>query len=251
MPHATQKLIRKNVMIAKTDTRVKLLISILFSIITILISNTLAQILCLFSAFILYFISKVSLAQILKPLLAVNIFMAFAWLTLLWQLSFHSSQIIISYNPDGLLLALSITLKSNAILIAWRSLLYHDDINSLLQALASWHIPDKLLVIIYLVFRYGLLINEEYKRLERAMRMRGFKLKLSWHGLRSFSHLLATLLIKSFDRAERVYLAMLCRGFTGKFYYYSNLRWQRSDFVFLTVSVSWLCLLLLGSKLYL
>jgi cobalt/nickel transport system permease protein len=41
------------------------------------------------------------------------------------------------------------------------------------------------------------------------------------------------LLVKSWDRAERVHGAMLCRGFRGRFYSLTSFRTRPADYLFL------------------
>ena len=45
-----------------------------------------------------------------------------------------------------------------------------------------------------------------------------FEPSTSLRTYKTFANLVAMLLLKSYDRAERVYDAMLCRGFKGRYY---------------------------------
>jgi cobalt/nickel transport system permease protein len=45
------------------------------------------------------------------------------------------------------------------------------------------------------------------------------------------------LLVRSYDRADRVFQAMLCRGFHGVFYSLKTFSWQRRDWLFLVTSL--------------
>jgi cobalt/nickel transport system permease protein len=53
------------------------------------------------------------------------------------------------------------------------------------------------------------------------------------------------LLVRSYDRAESVFQAMLCRGFHGVFYSLQTFSWQRRDGFFLTVSLLAMAVLLI------
>jgi cobalt/nickel transport system permease protein len=78
------------------------------------------------------------------------------------------------------------------------------------------------------------------------MKIRGFKPRTNLHTYRSYAYLAAMLLVRSFDRAERVFQAMLCRGFNGTFYSLRTFSWERRDRIFLAAS-----LLVLAGLLYL
>jgi len=64
------------------------------------------------------------------------------------------------------------------------------------------------------LYRYLVLLGEETGRLLRARELRAFGRPL---GLAEFGTLAGHLLIRTWQRAERVYMAMLARGFTGSF----------------------------------
>ena len=64
------------------------------------------------------------------------------------------------------------------------------------------------------------------------MKIRGFQPRTNLHTYRSYAYLAAMLLVRSYDRADRVFQAMLCRGFHGVFYSLRTFSWQRRDGVF-------------------
>lgn len=154
--------------------------------------------------------------------------MIFVWLVLPWRFDFGGGPLL-AFNAAGAGMAFGITLKSNSIFLAWVALLYQIPFNNILQALGSWRVSPKLLALLFFIYRYGLILRGEYARMQAATRTRGFRPRLNWHSLRTISQLAACLLLRGFDRAERVYQAMLCRGFSGQFYFFNNLKWQKND----------------------
>jgi cobalt/nickel transport system permease protein len=50
------------------------------------------------------------------------------------------------------------------------------------------------------------------------MRVRGFVPRTNMHTYKSYAYLVGMLLVRSYDRAERIHKAMLCRGFNRKYY---------------------------------
>ena len=47
--------------------------------------------------------------------------------------------------------------------------------------------------------------------------------------------MIGALLLKGFERGERVYKAMLCRGFKGRFYSLQEFATDRNTWIFLTL----------------
>lgn len=85
-----------------------------------------------------------------------------------------------------------------------------------LLATAGWlRLPDVLVEIANLMYRYLFLLLDEAQTVRLAQQTRlGYS---HWReGLRSTSALFAVVLIRTYDRANRVYQAMTARGYTGE-----------------------------------
>ena len=61
---------------------------------------------------------------------------------------------------------------------------------------------------------------------------RGFRPRLDRHTYRSLGYLVGMLLVRSFDRAERILAAMKCRGFQGHFFILDHFAFGRRDAAF-------------------
>lgn len=84
----------------------------------------------------------------------------------------------------------------------------------ILGGLEKLRVPAPLVSIATFMLRYLNVINDELGRMKIARESRGFEER----GLRSWRILAQTvgaLFIRSYERGERVYLAMLSRGFIG------------------------------------
>jgi cobalt/nickel transport system permease protein len=95
--------------------------------------------------------------------------------------------------------------------------------------------PEKLAAMLSLMTRYVTVIRDEFERLVWAMKIRGFKASTSLHCLRSYANLAGVLLVRGLDRGERVYAAMLCRGYKGRFYFSLERPINRTDVLSLIV----------------
>jgi len=86
--------------------------------------------------------------------------------------------------------------------------------NDMVAGLRRLRVPDQFVQIFAAMVRYVHVVGAEARRMNRARTARGFTAK----GPRSWSVLgqsLGTLFIRSYERGERVHLAMLSRGYTG------------------------------------
>ena len=138
----------------------------------------------------------------------------------------------LAYNPAGTHLAWLITLKTNAILLAVLALLASNPVNDILHALAHLKVPPKLVTMFLLFYRYLHVLHHEYLRLRQAVVVRCFQPGTNLHTYRTYGQLMGVLLLRSLDRSERVYHAMLCRGFSGTFWLLDHFAWRRADTAF-------------------
>ncbi|MFJ7592034.1 cobalt ECF transporter T component CbiQ [Streptomyces sp. NPDC097617] len=88
------------------------------------------------------------------------------------------------------------------------------ELRSLLLGLQRLKLPPLLVQIASFMIRYGDVISDELRRMSIARRSRGFEAS----GIRHWGVLAKTagaLFIRSYERGERVYLAMVSRGYAG------------------------------------
>lgn len=85
------------------------------------------------------------------------------------------------------------------------------------HALARLGMPRKLVHVLLFTARWVALVRDEARRLHDAMRARAFRATTSGHGFRTLAHFVGQLLVRAFERAERVDEAMRCRAFAGRF----------------------------------
>jgi cobalt/nickel transport system permease protein len=86
-----------------------------------------------------------------------------------------------------------------------------------LKAAHALRIPSLLVQLTLLTYRYVFVLAEELRRLRIALRVRGYRNRLRRHSYRTAGHLAGTLLVRGYERGERVGQAMRCRGFDGQF----------------------------------
>jgi cobalt/nickel transport system permease protein len=178
--------------------------------------------------------ARLPVIPVLKRLAGVNLFLAV--LALVLPLSARAPSLFsvgpLSYSRAGALQVLQIALKCNAIVLALTVLLSTMEVVELGHALSHLRVPHKLAHLFLFTIRYIDLVHHEYSRLRKAMRVRCFRPGVNRHTYRTIGHLLGMLLVRSFDRSERVMAAMKCRCFRGEFYVLRHFSFQRRDVIF-------------------
>jgi len=239
--------------LARLDPRARIVAAVVFSVFVAAVNRFPTLGLALAAAVLGALLAGLSLGELLKRLMPLNVFMLF--LIVLVPLTAGGSPLVelgpIAFSCDGFLLAARVALKGNAILAALAGLLGTLDIIAVGHALHHLHVPDKLAHLLLFTARYVDVLRRERRRLVTAMRVRGFRPRMDLHTYRAYGHLVGMLLVRSLDRAERVLAAMKCRGFRGRFYLLDHFAFSRHDALWAAAaaavlaalaSVEWLCL---------
>jgi cobalt/nickel transport system permease protein len=165
-------------------------------------------------------LARLRTAEVLKRLLVVNGLGVFIWAVVPFT---FPGEALFRLGPfgaarEGVELAAQITLKSNAIVLAFMALAATMSLATMGHALHRLRVPDKIVHLFLMTYRYIFVLEQEYQRLVRAASIRGFKPGTNLHTYRTYAYLVGMLFVRAVDRAERVRWAMLCRGFKRKFY---------------------------------
>ncbi len=204
----------------RLDPRFKIIMAALYAFAIALSDRFPALFLGLGFSLLLVGISRLSPWEVVKRIALVNGFVLFFWLVI--PFTYPGDPLFfmgpLTATREGVLMSARITLKSNAILLAFISLIATSAIASLGAALGALGVPRKMIHLLLLNYRYIFVMEEEYHRLVRSATVRGFQPSTGMHTYRTFAYLLGMLFVRAAERAERVYMAMLCRGFSGTFH---------------------------------
>ena len=125
----------------------------------------------------------------------------------------------------SIMLRFALTLSAALILISTTGF------NSVCLALMRLGVPRALTVQFLLLYRYIFVLGTEASRMMRALSLR------SVHGRRMsfsiFSSLIGQLLLRALDRAQRIHMAMLSRGFDGEIHQIRPLEFRATDAIFM------------------
>jgi len=205
--------------IHQLDPDTKIISTVILSFAAALSDNFLVLSIYFLISIILVVMAQLKFKEVMKRLKPVFWFLLMIWVIL--PVTFKGEILYRAYSlsitKPGVMLCSKITLKSITILIIFTALLATMTVAALGQGLHRLHVPDKMVFLLLMTYRYISVIEEEYKRLLRAAKFRGFKPGTNLHSYRTYAYLAGMLFVRASCRAQRVYQAMICRGFNGKF----------------------------------
>ncbi len=215
----------------RLDPRVKLVSAAAFSAVVATLAAPAPLAAALLASGLLVALAGLRLRAVLLRLAVVNGFILFLWLTLPFSVP---GEALFSLGPltataEGMRQALAITLKSNAIILALLALLATSPVMTLAHALNHLFVPAKLVHLVFFTYRYIHVLHDEYTSLTNAIKIRCFRPRTDLHTYRTYAYLVGMLLVRSFKRSQRVYDAMLCRGFAGTFWLLDHFHLRRKD----------------------
>lgn len=143
----------------------------------------------------------------------------------------------VRFTWDGTRLALLLLSKALALVGLMFVLLVTAPLQTTLAAAHALHLPDLLAQLLLLTYRYVYLLGHELDRLRVALRVRGYRNRMDRHSYRTIGHVAGTLLVRGYERAERVGHAMRTRGFDGTFRSLTSFQTTPGDVLFFLLLV--------------
>jgi cobalt/nickel transport system permease protein len=121
----------------------------------------------------------------------------------------------LTVSEPGLLAAWGLLAKGTLGVMASLTLAATTEPTDVLVGLRRLHLPDLIVQIMGFMIRYLDVVTADLGRMMVSMRSRGMdpRSPRSWPTL---ARTLGSLFIRSYERGERVHLAMLSRGYTGR-----------------------------------
>jgi cobalt/nickel transport system permease protein len=165
---------------------------------------------------ILILISRVTILVLLRR---VAIEFVFIGVVLLGTLFRDGGEILWSWGflritSAGLLVLGSVALKAFLCLCTVNILVLTTAIPDLLQALVTLKTPPLLVAILASMYRYLAVLIAEFNSMRRAAIARNLMSSPRWQRL-LVGHMIGALFIRTYERGDRIYQAMLSRGYTG------------------------------------
>lgn len=165
---------------------------------------------------ILFIVSKLPFSFLLSRLRYPSVFL----LVLVAVLPFLSGDTVIaSIGPfdlreEGLLSTLLIAVRFICILTIGIVLFGTAPLLTSIKAMRALGLPDILTDMTYLFLRYLQEIGSDLQRMQTSMSLRGFQQsRFSTHTLLTLAWLSGSIMVRSYERSDSVYKAMILRGY--------------------------------------
>ncbi|MFD6431272.1 cobalt ECF transporter T component CbiQ [Streptomyces venezuelae] len=190
--------------------------------------------------------ARVPAGFVLKRLLIEVPFVAFAVLLPFVAQGERVDVLGLSLSVNGLWGAWNVLAKGTLGVAASVLLAATTELRELLLGLQRLKLPPLLVQIASFMIRYGDVITDEMRRMKIARESRGFAAR----GVRQWGVLAKSagaLFIRSYERGERVHLAMVSRGYAGSMPVIDDITASRAQWTYaLTLPLTALVVCLLG-----
>jgi len=137
----------------------------------------------------------------------------------------------LSFAWEGLRYATLIFTKALAIVLVSFSIFGSSRFDVSMIALQKLRCPKVLVQMLLFTYRYTFVFLEEMQRMHTSMLARGFVAHTNMQTLRTYGNFVGTLLIRSFERTDRVYKAMLSKGYQGELHTMVKFRSTSYDYL--------------------
>jgi len=207
------------------DIRVKLITTIITIFFIVSVNKN------SYNIFLLYFILSIIIAILFRPNflefikrlsklflipLFLSIFIPFANKgTILYEINLRFLKLYITDN--GLATFYSVLIKAFLSLFLLCALITSTEEKEIFWGLRKLYVPKIVVSIIFFMYRYLFLFKEEFDTGKRAINSRMFK-KSNFIESKKTAYLVGNLFIRTFNRADNIFMAMQSRGFDGNFY---------------------------------
>ncbi|MEO0183171.1 MAG: energy-coupling factor transporter transmembrane component T, partial [candidate division WOR-3 bacterium] len=189
--------INGNSIIHRFDPRIKIIYAFVFSVIIALQNELIPSLIGLLISIILVMLARIRFVEIINRLLIVDKFLLLLWLVL--PLTYPGEPLLkilgLKISQPGVLFTLLLTIKANAILLILISLIATSSIFDIVHSLLHLKIPEKLVFLFFLIYRYLWILYDEYEKIIRAAKARGFKLRNSIHTYKTIAYIVGSLLV--------------------------------------------------------
>jgi cobalt/nickel transport system permease protein len=149
--------------------------------------------------------------------------------------SFHA----VTFGPynytvsGGWLTAADIAIKFTLGVLTLTAMMCSTRFTQLLEAMRRLGMPQMVVMQLGFLYRYIFVLIDEAMRVRRARDFRGASLAPFGRQLAAVGGVVGTLFVRTFDRSQRIHLAMTVRGYRGEPHSLNYLRCTGVDVVFL------------------
>lgn len=160
-------------------------------------------------------ISRVPPSHIGKRMVVETPFVVFALLMPFIAQGPRTEVLGVAVSASGLMAGWTLLVKATLGVIAGLTLAATTEPQNLLRGLTRLRLPETMVQIMGFMIRYLDVVGDDMRRQQVALMSRGFTARNPRHWP-ALARSAGALFIRSYERGERVHLAMLSRGYTGR-----------------------------------
>jgi cobalt/nickel transport system permease protein len=147
----------------------------------------------------------------------------------------------IQVTYEGLVVFLNVVVKSWICILCLIILSSSTKFEQILRGMYSLKVPGVFVHITSFMYRYVFVLADQAMRMQMARDSRNFGMKRS-NTFKTMGGMIGILFIRSYERGERIYAAMLSRGYTRDIFEMSKLQFRAPDAYFaLAISLVLVC----------
>jgi len=120
------------------------------------------------------------------------------------------------FKKQGHILFVACTLKATLATLLVLLVSATTRFTEILQALKRLKVPELFIHLFSFMYRYSFLLEDQMLRTQRAYTCRSLNPQNNFAKVKILSNILGSIFIRTYERAERVYLAMCARGYTSE-----------------------------------
>lgn len=189
------------------------------------------------------FLARIRIFYILKR---ASIVLPFVLLVTIFIPFMKHGNIIGSYNlrifelnitQEGLFIIWNVAVKSYLSSMCLVLLSSTTPFSKLLKGFEKLGLPIIFVMLLSFMYRYIFVLVDETLKMNNAMHARNVRLD-HVRRLRVLGNIVGSLFLRTYERAERIYMVMISRGFDGHIRLIDDLKFSRGDFVFATLLVA-------------
>lgn len=232
-----EELSKKNTPLHSMSVITKIMITLIYIIVVVSFPQGDLDGILIYACYpvLLIIIGEIPIRTIMIRCITALPFVIFAGLSQLIYNRDIAFQISFLSITKGEIAMITLLLKTILTVMAVLILVATTGISKLSYGLSSLHLPAVFVMQLMMTYRYLGLIAEEAATMYQAYQLRAPKEK----GIRlqDYGKFIGRLVLRSFDRAERVYHSMLCRGFQGQVSGLGKDLWSLKDIIILLVAI--------------
>ena len=145
------------------------------------------------------FSARLDFRTVAQRLFAPAVFLLLLWAVLPWSYKGDALAALgpVTITRQGVTLCAQISLKTVCLMMAFMALVATMTVDTLGHTLNRLWLPDKMVHLLLITYRYLFVIEQEYQRLVRAMKIRNFHPKTNLHSYRTYAYLVGMLFVRA------------------------------------------------------